>query len=132
MIYAAERKSDGIIKIGYSETPWRRVINMHPPHRLLACWPGNHVDERAAHRELHAFNSNREWSGRKWSADQRLNSGPREWFLPTEEVLLFVASQTIAEDEPRSAASTGRKSPSPALLGYLGYERVEQRYRRKK
>jgi len=29
-----------------------------------------------------------------------------------------------------SAVATGKRPPSPAILGYLGYERIEQKYRR--
>lgn len=128
MIYAILRESDGHIKIGYSDSPKRRVKEIGPAgHSILAVWPGSMGDERAAHVALARWNANEHHQGTD-------RAGPREWFVGSDEVMAFIASMdkvTVPDEvfttvtfkiEKELAAKLERKAkevPKRTVSGYL-------------
>lgn len=64
-VYFIEAPSAGVVKIGFSEHPRRRmesIASMSPlPLRMVATMPGTMADEQALHRRFEHIRSHGEW-----------------------------------------------------------------------
>ncbi len=66
-VYFAEALlSDGRIKIGFSQRPWRRIhaLGCKRTIRLIAFAPATHLAERVLHKQFAAHRIRREWFAR--------------------------------------------------------------------
>lgn len=115
MIYAGLRRTDGMIKVGCSRNPMRRVSQQGLA--LIAIWEGSFREEKEAHQFLRPSCCNDFKRLGSYSAPL----GPREWFRPTQRVQRFIKKMGYSRDEILSGRF--KEVPEP-LLTALGLQRV--------
>lgn len=113
MIYAARRKSDGMIKIGCSKYPSQRIRTLHL--EMVAVWEGSFDEERRVHKLLYPSCCNKKWTRKGRPI------GSREWFHPTRRVLSYIRKIGYSLE----ALNSGRKTAPPTnILHALELERT--------
>jgi hypothetical protein len=65
VVYFAHHPGKGLIKIGYSKDPRRRIFDLRAKHKerieLIAVMPGSRIIERFLHHKFHKLRMEGEW-----------------------------------------------------------------------
>lgn len=65
MLYAIQNGEGGPVKIGFSESPWKRFAKIKTDNptdcRMIGVWAGTEADEQALHAKLAAHRVRGEW-----------------------------------------------------------------------
>ena len=92
MIYFIRDRSSGLIKIGFANEPWKRLVKIQSDTpgvvEMLAIEPGGVIDEARLHRRFAACRSR------------------GEWFFPAPELLAHI--DTLAKAEKPTIFSKSR------------------------